>query len=128
MADSKNADLELKATDSHLETMKDEDNVPVDYAGAAEKTSPEEKRLVKKIDWIMLPVLWVMYWFNYLDRNAITVARLDGMEEELGLTGSQYQTCVSILFVGYILGQIPSSKYPAFTSCSPILTILAPQI
>lgn len=46
---------------------------------------------------------------SYLDRNAITVARLDGIENELNLTSTEYQTCVSILFVGYILGQIPSS-------------------
>lgn len=51
------------------------------------------------------------YLFNYLDRNAITVARLDGLEAELNLSSTQYQTCVSILFVGYILGQIPSSEY-----------------
>lgn len=53
--------------------------------------------------------LWLMYWLNYLDRNAIALARLDDMETDLNLTGSQYQTCVSILFVGYILGQIPSN-------------------
>ncbi len=50
-----------------------------------------------------------MYWLNYLDRNAITLARLNNLEEELGLTSMQYQTCVSILFVGYLLGQIPSN-------------------
>jgi MFS family permease len=50
-----------------------------------------------------------MYWLNYLDRNAITLARLNDLEEDLNLTSIQYQTCVSILFVGYILGQIPSN-------------------
>lgn len=50
-----------------------------------------------------------MYWLNYLDRNAITLARLNGFEEDLGLRGSQYNTAVSILFVGYTLGQIPSN-------------------
>jgi len=50
-----------------------------------------------------------MYWLNYLDRNAIALARLNDLEEDLDLVGSQYQTCVSILFVGYILGQIPSN-------------------
>lgn len=49
------------------------------------------------------------YWLNYLDRNAIALARLDGLEKDLKLTSSQYQTCVSILFVGYILGQVPSN-------------------
>lgn len=83
----------------------------VDHTGARVKTNPAEIRLVRKLDRIILPVLWTTYWFNYLDRNAITVARLDGMEEELKLASTQYQTCVSILFVGYILGQIPSSKF-----------------
>ncbi|KAH6672669.1 major facilitator superfamily domain-containing protein [Plectosphaerella plurivora] len=73
------------------------------------KTSPEEIALVRKLDWRLMPMLWFMYWFNYLDRNAITVARLDGLEKELGLSSTQYQTCVSILFVGYIIGQIPSN-------------------
>ncbi|KAK1853973.1 hypothetical protein CCHR01_03391 [Colletotrichum chrysophilum] len=79
------------------------------HTGTGKKVSPAEIKLVRRLDWTILPVLWVMYWFNYLDRNAITVARLDGMEEELNMTSTEYQTCVSILFVGYILGQIPSN-------------------
>ena len=33
------------------------------------------------------------------------------MQETLNLTDSQYETCVSILFVGYILMQIPSNLF-----------------
>ena len=44
---------------------------------------------------------------NY--RNNYASARLAGLEEDLGLTLQQYQTGLSILFVGYILGQIPSN-------------------
>jgi len=58
-----------------------------------------------------------MYWLNYLDRNAIALARLDNLEEDLNLTSAQYQTCVSILFVGYILGQVPSNML--LTRCRP---------
>lgn len=36
-----------------------------------------------------------------LDRNAIAQARLNGLEKDLGLVDSQYNTCISILFVGY---------------------------
>lgn len=81
----------------------------MDYSGAHEKTDPKEIALVRKLDWYIMPMLWLMYWLNYLDRNAIALARLDNLEEELNLQGSQYQTCVSILFVGYILGQVPSN-------------------
>jgi len=50
-------------------------------------------------------MLWLMYWLNYLDRNAITLARLNGFQDDLGLTSNQYSTAISILFVGYILGK-----------------------
>ncbi|KEF52227.1 uncharacterized protein A1O9_11854 [Exophiala aquamarina CBS 119918] len=94
---------------SHRESQLEEVKPRLDYAGSHAKIDPAEIKLVRKLDLYILPVLWLMYWLNFLDRNAITVARLDGLEKELKITGVQYQTCISILFVGYILGQIPSN-------------------
>lgn len=37
---------------------------------------------------------------NKLDQNAIANARLNNLEDDLGLKGSQYNTCISILYVG----------------------------
>lgn len=34
-------------------------------------------------------MLWSMYWLNYLDRNAIALARLNDLEEDLNLTGTR---------------------------------------
>lgn len=100
-----------KPQSDHVE-MEDQANKPAtDHTGTRGKTNQDEIRLVRSIDWKMMPILWLMYCLNYLDRNAITVARLDSLEEDLNLTSTQYQSCVSILFVGYILGQIPSSKF-----------------
>lgn len=93
----------------HEENVKDTPSEHLDYSGAHEKTDPREIKLVKKLDWFIMPALWAMYWLNYLDRNAIALARLDDLEEDLGLSSADYQTCVSILFVGYILGQVPSN-------------------
>lgn len=67
------------------------------------------KRCISTLTDPRQPTLWLMFWLNYLDRNAIALARLNTLEEDLNLQGSQYQTCVSILFVGYLLGQIPSN-------------------
>lgn len=95
----------------HDKILTEEGKVPaVDYSGAHEKVDPAEIRLVRKLDLWIMPTLWAMYWLNFLDRNAIALARLDGLEAELGLSDSQYATCVSILFVGYILAQVPSSE------------------
>lgn len=70
-----------------------------------------ELALVRKIDLRLLPMILVMYIMNYLDRTNIAAARLAGLEDELELTGTQYLTALSILFVGYILMQIPSNLF-----------------
>ena len=103
-----------KPRDLQTEYAVDEEGKAVerlDYSGAHKKTDPKEIKLVKKLDCWIMPTLWIMYWLNYLDRNAIALARLNDLEEDLNLQGSQYQTCVSILFVGYLLGQIPSNMF-----------------
>ncbi|KAJ5997991.1 hypothetical protein N7499_005613 [Penicillium canescens] len=74
-----------------------------------EERTKAEKALVRKIDIRLLPMIILMYILNYLDRNNIASARLAGLEEDLGLVGNQFATCVSILFVGYLLMQIPSN-------------------
>ena len=70
-----------------------------------------ELKLVRKIDIRLLPMLVIMYIMNYLDRNNIAAARLAGLQEELNLSSTQYLTCLSILFVGYLLMQIPSNLF-----------------
>ena len=46
-----------------------------------------------------------MYIMNYIDRNAVPHARVQGLEEDLGLEGVQYNIVLSITFIGYILMQ-----------------------
>ncbi|KAK1138776.1 hypothetical protein N8T08_002007 [Aspergillus melleus] len=74
-----------------------------------EEREEAEKALVRKIDLRLLPITIIMYILNYLDRNNIAAARLAGLEDDLNLSDVQFQTCVSILFVGYLLMQIPSN-------------------
>lgn len=50
-----------------------------------------------------------MYFLNYVDRNAIAQARLNNLEKDLGMSGFDFNVAVSILFVGYVLFQIPSN-------------------
>ncbi|KAH6695606.1 high-affinity nicotinic acid transporter [Plectosphaerella plurivora] len=102
-----------------------------DHSSPADITAPideqAEKALLRKLDrWIIPPVM-LLYLFSFLDRVNIGNARLYGMEEDLGMTGNQFQTAVSLLFVTYILSETPSnlvikyftpSKYLAFLTVS----------
>jgi hypothetical protein len=37
-----------------------------------------------------------MYFLNYVDRNAIAQARLNNLEKDLGMSGVQFNTTVSM--------------------------------
>ncbi|KAM5363400.1 hypothetical protein ACJZ2D_012041 [Fusarium nematophilum] len=58
--------------------------------------TPEEqvisKKLRRKVDALILPVAFLVYVMNYIDRNNYASARLQGLEEDLNLTDTQYQT------------------------------------
>ncbi|OJJ29762.1 hypothetical protein ASPWEDRAFT_296638 [Aspergillus wentii DTO 134E9] len=73
----------------------------------------EEKRIEKKlrlrIDSLIMPLVILVYLLNYIDRNNYAAAKLQGLEEDLNLDDQKYQTGLSILFVAYILMQVPSN-------------------
>lgn len=68
-----------------------------------------EKDLVRKLDKFIIPTVMLTYLLCFLDRTNIGNARLFGLEEDLGLVGNQYQVAVAILFVPYVLVEIPSN-------------------
>jgi hypothetical protein len=53
--------------------------------------SPEEKQLLRKIDLFLMPMLWIMYILNYIDRtnivSALHEARHNHNVHDLSVTG-----------------------------------------
>ncbi|KAL2842763.1 major facilitator superfamily domain-containing protein [Aspergillus pseudoustus] len=83
--------------------------------GQAATMDPEtrarvEKSLKRKLD-ARCSLFVLIYIMNYLDRNNIAAARLKGLQDDLNLNYSEYATCLSILYVGYILMQVPSNIF-----------------
>lgn len=69
-----------------------------------------EKKLMAKIDFKVVPVLCILYLLAFLDRVNISNAALYGLREELGLMdGTKYNTVLVIFFVPYIIFEIPSN-------------------
>lgn len=79
-------------------TLKSKRHEPPPYVKSLSKEEREvvEKALVRKIDIRLIPPIIIMYILNYLDRNNIASARLAGLEADLNLQGTQYQTCKMI--------------------------------
>ncbi|KAI5124935.1 hypothetical protein M0805_007362 [Coniferiporia weirii] len=69
-----------------------------------------ERKLLWKLD-CRMSVMVVIYILNYIDRNNAASARLRGFEDDLNLKGQEFNTLLSILYVGYIIMQIPSNMF-----------------
>ncbi|KAJ5754580.1 hypothetical protein N7533_004123 [Penicillium manginii] len=68
-----------------------------------------EKGLVRRLDTCLLPSVVILFLMNILDRNNIANAKIAGLPDTLGITNTQYNTCLMIFYVGYILTQLPSN-------------------
>ncbi|KAI0304008.1 MFS general substrate transporter [Russula brevipes] len=84
-------------------------NIDAEYGGR-EARCELERKLVRKLD-MRMSILVLIYILNYIDRNNVAAARLKGFEADLHLNGQQFNTILSILYVGYILMQIPSNMF-----------------
>lgn len=103
----------------------------VQIASLTDEEKAIEKKLVLRIDLIIFPLLITVYLLNWIDRyafvanfaalnsafctdvefrNNYAAARLQGLEDDLNMSPQQYQTGLSILFVGYILGSLNAEK------------------
>ncbi|THX76056.1 MFS general substrate transporter [Aureobasidium pullulans] len=68
-----------------------------------------EKRLKRKADFTIMPIVGILYILNYIDRQNLAAAKLQGIMEDLNMSTTEFATAVSILFVGYLPFQIPSN-------------------
>ncbi|MBI3530075.1 MAG: MFS transporter [Betaproteobacteria bacterium] len=71
-------------------------------------TQVEEKALVRKMAWRVLPFLLLTYLICIIDRLNVGFAALT-MNAELGFTATAYGWGAGLFFVGYFLGEVPSN-------------------
>ncbi|KAK2846422.1 hypothetical protein FQN49_005736 [Arthroderma sp. PD_2] len=87
---------------------------------SVESYSPEEtRRILRKVDYRLIPLLTVLYLLAFIDRGNIANAKIAGLETDLRLHGPQYNIALTLFFVPYGLFEVPSNI---------ILKILRPSV
>ncbi|KJK94987.1 hypothetical protein H633G_01135 [Metarhizium anisopliae BRIP 53284] len=75
-----------------------------------EVLSPEEdKRLLRRIDMCLLPVMGLSYMFQFLDKTALNSTAILGLREDLHLTGEEYSWSSGIYYFGYLAASYPAA-------------------
>lgn len=107
---------DITVVEDPSQKREDSDRVSVlDFGGDTSLPPPpnlspeEEKRLFRKIDLRLMPILSLMYLLSFLDRGNIGNARLQGLEKQLHLVGNQYNIALTMYFVPYCLFECPAN-------------------
>ncbi|PKY00147.1 MFS general substrate transporter [Aspergillus campestris IBT 28561] len=71
-------------------------------------TTEEGKKVLRKIDFRLVPLLFVIYMLQYLDKNSINFASVYGLKKGTNLHGQDYSWLGSIFYIGYLIAQWPA--------------------
>ncbi|KIX94915.1 uncharacterized protein Z520_09225 [Fonsecaea multimorphosa CBS 102226] len=127
-----NATNAAAAVDSSVKSPIDvQDNAIVESQHSADKTDEvfvedatptinrkAERKLVRKQDMIILPLLGIGYMMGVLDRSNIGNARLMGIQKDLNLSNHQYFQVLMVTYIGFLVLQTPAAL---------LMKILAPR-
>ncbi|MCJ1397863.1 hypothetical protein MMC11_001059 [Xylographa trunciseda] len=68
------------------------------------------KKLLRKIDWHLMPLLCVIYGLNFLDKTTLSYASIMGLQKDLNLVGDDYQWLGSLFYFGYLAWEYPTNR------------------
>ena len=76
----------------------------------------EYDRVVRKIDWRIVPIMFLCYALSFLDKVVLNYAAVMGLLKDLHLKGNEYSNLATFFFVAYVLAEFPQGllfqKYP----------------
>jgi MFS family permease len=68
-------------------------------------TFEEERAVLKRIDYRVLPLLLGAYFFQQLDKSSLSYVSIFGIQKDAGLVGKQYSWLGSILYLAQLIMQ-----------------------
>lgn len=77
-------------------------------------TAAEEAAVIRKLDWRLLPMVFVLYTLAILDRSNLGNAKLAGMTNDINLGGNLYNWLGTIFYIAYICSQWLSMGWKQF--------------
>ncbi|KAG8414226.1 hypothetical protein J3459_014951 [Metarhizium acridum] len=77
------------------------------YQWFSPSDTPEERRLILKLDALIMIFVFLAYWAKVLDQSATSAAYVSGMKEDLKLFGNELNYLNTTYMVGFITLQIP---------------------
>ncbi|KAI5121702.1 hypothetical protein M0805_002095 [Coniferiporia weirii] len=79
------------------------------HADEAELTPQESKRLRRKIDWHILPLLCLIYTVQFIDKGTLASSSILGFLTDNNLSTNEFNTLSSAFYIGYLVFSWPQN-------------------
>lgn len=83
---------------------------------SAELDPATDKKLLRKIDMYLMPVMCILYCFQFMDKMSNSYAALLGLRKDLKMVGTMYSWTGSAFYIGYLFFEYPAvrllQRYP----------------
>ncbi|KAF8632919.1 hypothetical protein AX15_001640 [Amanita polypyramis BW_CC] len=109
-----------EASESHIDNGRISDkeaSIAVDshkvpqYKPEVDVSGVDERKLMRKVDFALIPWLSFLYLLSFLDRTSIGNAKLYHLTKDLHLTDKQYLLSLTIFFFSYAVFEVPSNVF-----------------
>lgn len=67
-----------------------------------------DRRLLRKIDMYMMPIMMMIYAVQYMDKSTNSTASVMGLRDDLGMEGDDYSWSGTAFYLGYLIFEFPS--------------------
>ncbi|KAK0472893.1 MFS general substrate transporter [Armillaria novae-zelandiae] len=85
--------------------VKDDSEVAI----ASEYTPEQYKELRCKMDFYLLPLMWLCYGIQQADKTGLSTMATLGLREDTGLVGQQYSWLTTVFYLTYMCFEFPSN-------------------
>lgn len=100
----------LSSSDKHSDSDKGSSLVvPHLTSEELEALKVSDRRLLRKLDWNLLPLVSILHLLSFLDRTNFGNAKIAGMEKDLKMKGYDYNIAASVFYITYCAFEIPSN-------------------
>ncbi|KAH0150556.1 MFS general substrate transporter, partial [Aureobasidium melanogenum] len=86
-------------------------NINVQSSNSWEVDNGAEAILVRKIDWRIIPTLFLAYFLQFLDKVAVNYANVMGLQKDLRMQGQDFAWTATAFFIGYVVAELPQGQY-----------------
>ncbi|KAF7452609.1 MFS general substrate transporter [Pyrenophora tritici-repentis] len=86
-----------------------EHNITTEYTAELLEDKIANKRVSRKVDLLLLPLLCGTYFLQYIDKQALSYSAVFDLFETTGITSEQYSWLGSIFYFAYLVAEWPSA-------------------